>query len=63
VQRLERQGSNREINATSVHYDYYVGGGQTKTIRRYWSTTYSAGIGKLISFKKRNYAKIKRTEK
>ena len=35
MQRLERQGSNREINATSVHYDYYVGEGQTKTIRRF----------------------------
>jgi hypothetical protein len=31
VQRLERQGSNREISATAVHYDYYVGEGQTKT--------------------------------
>jgi len=30
---LERQGSNREINATSAHYDYYVCERQTKTIR------------------------------
>ena len=32
---LERQGSNLEINATSVHYDYYKAEGQTKTIRYY----------------------------
>jgi hypothetical protein len=30
---LERQGSNREIKATSAHFNYYVEEGQTKTIR------------------------------
>lgn len=46
MQRLLRQGSNREINATSTHYNYCKSEGQTKTIRYHWLTSYSINIGK-----------------